>query len=87
MDELEKEVEETRAALKASQSWTNHWADKIKEVGSKSASYREDWLHLSSQQMDFGADIQTNSQLITEMEGRLTTGDQDGKSPPMTQAS
>ena len=73
MDKLEKEVEETRAALKASQSWTNHWADKIKEVGSESASYREDWLHLLSQQLDFGANIQTNSQSITTMEARLAS--------------
>ena len=57
MDELEKEVEETRAALKASQSWTNHWANKIKEVGSESASYCEDWLNLLSQQLDFRANI------------------------------
>ena len=71
MDDLEKEVEETRAAPKVSQSWTNHWADKIKEVGSKSASYQEDWLNLSSQQLDFGANIRTNSQLIVEMEDRL----------------
>ena len=71
MDDLEKEVEETRAALKVSQSWTNHWADKIKEVSSELASYREDWLNLLSQQLDFGADIWTNSRLIAEMEGRL----------------
>ena len=57
MDDLEKEIEETRVALKASQSWTNHWAEKIKEVGSKSASYQEDWLNLLSQQLDFRADI------------------------------
>ena len=57
MDKLEKEVEETRAALKVLQSWTNHWANKIKEVGSESASYWEDWLNLLSQQLDFGADI------------------------------
>ena len=68
MDELKKEVEETRATLKASQSWTNHWADKIKEVGSKSASYREDWLNLLSQQLDFGADIRNNSRMIAVME-------------------
>ena len=70
-DELEKEVEEMRAAWKASQSWTNHWANKIKEVGSKLASYWEDWLNLLSQQLDFGADIRTNSWLIAEMENRL----------------
>ena len=57
MDDLKKEVEEMRAALKASQSWTNHWANKIKEVGSELVSYRKDWLNLSSQQLDFGADI------------------------------
>ena len=73
MDELEKEVEEMRAALKASQSWTNHWADKIKEVGSESASYCKDWLNLSSQQLDFGADIQTNSQTIATMEARMAS--------------
>ena len=71
MDELEKEVEETRVALKASQGWTNHWANKIKEVGSKSVSYHKDWLNLSSQQLDFGADIRNNSRTIAAMEVRM----------------
>ena len=64
-------MEESKAALKASQSWTNHWADKIKEIGSKLASYREDWLNLSSQQLDFGVDIRTNLQTIAVMETRI----------------
>ena len=68
MDDLEKEVEEGRVALKASQSWTNHWADQIKEVGAESASYCEDWLNLSSQQLDFRANIRANSQTIAAME-------------------
>ena len=75
VDELEKEVEEGKAALKVSQSWTNHWAGKIKEVGTESASYQEDWLNLSSQQLDFGADIWTNSQTIVVMEVRIARQD------------
>ena len=71
VDKLEKEVEVGKAALKVSQSWTNHWANKIKEVSSESASYCEDWLNLSSQQLDFGADIRTNSQTIVAMETHM----------------
>ena len=46
MDELEKEVEEARAALKASQGWTNKWVEDLKTLGAQSTSFRQDHLEL-----------------------------------------
>ena len=46
MDDLEKEVEEARAVLKASRGWTNKWVDSVKELGAQSTSFRQDHLEL-----------------------------------------
>ena len=52
MDDLEKEVEEMRAALKASQGWTNRWVDTVKELGAQSTSFCQDHLDLVKQHGD-----------------------------------
>ena len=39
MDDLEKEVEEARAALKALRGWTNKWVEDVKTLGAQSTSF------------------------------------------------
>ena len=71
MDDLEKEMEESRVALKASQNWTNRWADSIKEIGAQSTSFCQDWLNLSKQHGDLESDTQANACSVAALEAQL----------------
>ena len=71
MDELEKEVEESRAALKASQGWTNKWIEDIKTLGAQSTSFRQDHLELARQHTNLETDTRVNARQVAELEARL----------------
>ena len=71
MDDLEKEVEEARAALKASQGWTNKWVDDVKTLGVQSTSFRQDHLELARQHTDLETNTRANARQVAELEARL----------------
>ena len=71
MDELEKEVEEARAALKASRGWTNKWVEDVKTLGAQSTSFRQDHLELARQHTDLETDTRANARQVAELEARL----------------
>ena len=71
MDDLEKEVEEMRAALKASRGWTNKWVDSVKELRAQSTSFRQDHLELARQHGDLEIDTRANAHQTAELEARL----------------
>ena len=71
MDDLEKEVEEIRAALKALQGWTNRWADSVKELGAQLTSFRQDHLDLVRQHGNLETDTRVNARNVAELEARL----------------
>ena len=71
MDDLEKEVEESRAALKALWGWTNKWVDSVKELGAQSTSFCQDHLELVHQHGDLETNTRTNARQIAELEARL----------------
>ena len=71
MDDLEKEVEEMRAALKASQGWTNKWVDSVKELGAQSTSFQQDHLELMKQHGDLETETRANARQVAELEARL----------------
>ena len=71
MDELEKEVEEARAALKASRGWTNKWVEDVKTLGAQSTSFRQDHLELARQHSDLETDTRANARQVAELEARL----------------
>ena len=48
MDELEKEAEESRAALKASRGWTNKWVDDVTKEFSKKIAYQTGYTPLAT---------------------------------------
>ena len=71
MDNLEKEVEEMRVALKASQGWTNRWVDTVKELGAQLTSFRQDHLDLVKQHGDLVTDTRANALQVVELEAQL----------------
>ena len=71
MDDLEKEVEEARAALKASRGWTNKWIEDVKTLGAQSTSFRQDHLELARQHADLETDTRTNARQVAALEVRL----------------
>ena len=71
MDDLEKEVEESRAALKALRGWTNKWVDSVKELGAQSTSFRQDHLDLVKQHGDLETNTRANAHQVTELEAWL----------------
>ena len=71
MDELEKEVEEARAALKASRGWTNKWVEDVKTLGAQLMSFRQDHLELARQHADLETNTRANARQVAELEARL----------------
>ena len=71
MDNLKKEVEEMRATLKASQSWTNKWVDSVKELRAQSTSFHQDFLDLLKQHGDLKSNTQANACSVTTLEACL----------------
>ena len=71
MDDLEKEVEEARAALKALQGWTNKWVDDVKTLGAQSMSFRQDHLELARQHTDLEIETRASARQVAELEARL----------------
>ena len=71
MDELEKEVEEARAALKASRGWTNKWVEDVKTLGAQSTSFWQDHLELARQHTVLETDTRVNARQVAELEARL----------------
>ena len=71
MDELEKEVEESKASLKASRGWTNKWVDDVKTLGAQSTSFRQDHLELAWQHTDLETDTRANARQVARLEARL----------------
>ena len=61
MDDLEKEVEEARAALKASRGWTNKWVEDVKTLGAQSTSFRQDHLELARQHSNLETNTRANA--------------------------
>ena len=71
MDNLEKEVEEARAALKASRGWTNKWVDSVKEIGAQTTSFRQDHLELVRQHGDLETDTRAKARQVAKLEVHL----------------
>ena len=71
MDDLKKEVEESRAALKALRGWTNKWVDSVKELGAQSTSFQQDHLELVRQHGDLETDTRVNARQVAKLEAHL----------------